>query len=195
MKLLLKECRERIADAIQGGHDTPLMRQTLAKLDAQFVPASTVDYCPEKLKPGGCQLHNLHCGYPECNKPPALAESRAAGVVVPREPTFDMLEAGAVAYENSGFHDLIGPMNAAYKAMLAASPTSLDSGWIACSERLPTMDDADDNGDVLYWWPGRLTVGFEHIQRIRQSVNADDPIPGAMWKRIPPAPTRAGSEK
>lgn len=29
------------------------------------------DHCPEKLKPGGCQLHNLHCGYPKCNEPPA----------------------------------------------------------------------------------------------------------------------------
>ncbi len=24
--------------------------------------------CPEKLKPGGCQLHNLHCGYPKCDQ-------------------------------------------------------------------------------------------------------------------------------
>lgn len=22
--------------------------------------------CAEKLKPEGCQLHNLHCGYPDC---------------------------------------------------------------------------------------------------------------------------------
>lgn len=22
--------------------------------------------CPEQQKPGGCQLHNLHCGYPAC---------------------------------------------------------------------------------------------------------------------------------
>lgn len=29
-----------------------------------------VNYCPEKLKPGGCQLHNLQCGYPACNQPP-----------------------------------------------------------------------------------------------------------------------------
>lgn len=28
------------------------------------------DYCPEKLKPGGCQLHNVQCGYPRCNEPP-----------------------------------------------------------------------------------------------------------------------------
>lgn len=31
---------------------------------------NTPDYCPEKLKPGGCGLHNLHCGYPRCNRPP-----------------------------------------------------------------------------------------------------------------------------
>ncbi len=29
------------------------------------------DYCPEKLKPGGCQLHNLHCGFPACNAAPS----------------------------------------------------------------------------------------------------------------------------
>ncbi len=24
------------------------------------------EVCPEKAKPEGCQLHNLHCGYPNC---------------------------------------------------------------------------------------------------------------------------------
>jgi hypothetical protein len=33
-------------------------------------PSKPVDYCPEKLKPGGCQQHNLQCSYPECNRPP-----------------------------------------------------------------------------------------------------------------------------
>lgn len=33
-------------------------------------PDKQANYCPEKLKPGGCQLHNLHCGYPRCNQPP-----------------------------------------------------------------------------------------------------------------------------
>lgn len=23
--------------------------------------------CKERLKPGGCQLHNLQCGYPKCD--------------------------------------------------------------------------------------------------------------------------------
>lgn len=33
-------------------------------------PEQQRDYCPEKLKPGGRQLHNLQCGFPDCNKPP-----------------------------------------------------------------------------------------------------------------------------
>ena len=24
--------------------------------------------CEEKAKPGGCQLHNIHCAYPNCEK-------------------------------------------------------------------------------------------------------------------------------
>jgi hypothetical protein len=34
-------------------------------------PAQEVQtiHCPEKRKPGGCQLHNLHCGWPKCNEP------------------------------------------------------------------------------------------------------------------------------
>ena len=34
----------------------------------------TTGHCKEKAKPGGCQLHNLQCGYPECDRhaaPPA----------------------------------------------------------------------------------------------------------------------------
>lgn len=26
--------------------------------------------CPEKQKPGGCQLGNLRCRYPVCERPP-----------------------------------------------------------------------------------------------------------------------------
>lgn len=38
----------------------------------------STDYCIEKRKPGGCQLHNLHCGYPACNKDPSAVEKPAA---------------------------------------------------------------------------------------------------------------------
>jgi len=32
-------------------------------------------HCPEKLKKGGCQLHNLHCGWPKCNALPTPPEA------------------------------------------------------------------------------------------------------------------------
>lgn len=31
----------------------------------------TDGHCAEKAKPGGCQLYNLHCGYPDCDRLPA----------------------------------------------------------------------------------------------------------------------------
>jgi len=33
--------------------------------------AFTTGHCKEEAKVGGCQLHNLHCGYPECDRKPA----------------------------------------------------------------------------------------------------------------------------
>lgn len=30
----------------------------------------TEGHCPQKAKPEGCQLHNLQCGYPECDRRP-----------------------------------------------------------------------------------------------------------------------------
>ena len=46
------------------------LRALLSKLRAP-VADERKNYCPEKRKPGGCQLHNLHCGYPKCNEAPA----------------------------------------------------------------------------------------------------------------------------
>jgi hypothetical protein len=31
-------------------------------------PTYTTGHCKEKAQPGGCQLHNLHCGYPACDR-------------------------------------------------------------------------------------------------------------------------------
>jgi hypothetical protein len=64
------------------------------------------DYCPEKRKPGGCQLHNLHCGYPKCNEPPAPSKDvqqdtgnpeadRLIGRLMSSDPDFDDCAAAA----------------------------------------------------------------------------------------------------
>ena len=45
-----------------------------APVAAQAAPAQTrtpiftTGHCKEKAKPGGCQLHNLQCSYPECDR-------------------------------------------------------------------------------------------------------------------------------
>jgi hypothetical protein len=41
----------------------------LAAAPTQPAPEPEVIRCRERLKPGGCQLHNLHCGWPKCNEP------------------------------------------------------------------------------------------------------------------------------
>lgn len=43
----------------------------LSKLD-NIVPPPTTEYttghCQNHKMPGGCHLHNLHCGWPQCNR-------------------------------------------------------------------------------------------------------------------------------
>lgn len=42
-------------------------------------PIFTTGHCKEKQKPGGCQLHNLQCGYPKCDRGPTIDLGRYAG--------------------------------------------------------------------------------------------------------------------
>ncbi len=44
--------------------------------------AYTTGHCKEKAQPGGCQLHNLHCGYPACDRK-AVTTQPAAPVQEP----------------------------------------------------------------------------------------------------------------
>jgi len=51
------------------------------------VLAYTEGHCAEKRKPGGCQLHNLHCGYPACDRKAAAPQPPRAPA---RTPLTDM---------------------------------------------------------------------------------------------------------
>lgn len=37
-------------------------------------PKFTTGHCEENKKPGGCQRHNLHCGWPKCDRRPVAAQ-------------------------------------------------------------------------------------------------------------------------
>ena len=48
--------------------------------------AYTTGHCKEKAKPRGCQLHNLHCGYPSCDRKAVTTPSQRTWVgLTPRE--------------------------------------------------------------------------------------------------------------
>ena len=44
------------------------LRQAIAEAEKQEPVAYTTGHCKEKAQPNGCQLHNLHCGYPACDR-------------------------------------------------------------------------------------------------------------------------------
>lgn len=39
-------------------------------LNGKPIEPKAKDYCRNHTAPGGCQLHNVQCGWPKCNEPP-----------------------------------------------------------------------------------------------------------------------------
>jgi hypothetical protein len=65
----------------------PALRTAIEQAEKQEPVAYTTGHCKEKAQPGGCQLHNLHCGYPDCDRkavatPPAAPVQPVAWAVV-----------------------------------------------------------------------------------------------------------------
>ena len=79
LKKAAQQALEFAADIARGKYkgNAEEMRDALSTALAQQEPEPqyTTGHCKERAKPNGCQLHNLHCGYPECDrKPAALAQ-------------------------------------------------------------------------------------------------------------------------
>lgn len=77
-----------------------LMHDAIDALASEPAPVAQpiVIHCPEKLKPGGCQLHNLQCGWPDCNQPPAQDDPEIEdliGRLMSSDPDFEDCEAAA----------------------------------------------------------------------------------------------------
>ena len=49
-------------------HKHPLYAAPVAMPAQTRTQIFTTGHCKEKAKPGGCQLHNLQCSYPECDR-------------------------------------------------------------------------------------------------------------------------------
>jgi len=59
-----------------AGKRQALVRQSIERLRSLEGPQFTTGHCENKAQPGGCQLHNLHCGYPNCDRRPAPANTQ-----------------------------------------------------------------------------------------------------------------------
>ena len=42
--------------------------QTAPAVAGEAIPAYTTGHCEYNKQPGGCQQHNLHCGWPKCDQ-------------------------------------------------------------------------------------------------------------------------------
>lgn len=51
-------------NAEKGEMEYPVVQPPLPVQPEAF----TTGHCQEKAKPGGCQLHNIHCGFPDCDR-------------------------------------------------------------------------------------------------------------------------------
>lgn len=57
---------EEAKDAIRG------MRRPGGKANTKKVIPIKTGFCKDKAQPGGCQKHNLFCGYPKCDQEPGV---------------------------------------------------------------------------------------------------------------------------
>lgn len=73
----LREAAQQLLEAwsrrdYEIGKYMDALRAALAK---EAEPTYTTGHCKEKAKAGGCPLHNLQCGYPECDRKPAAQQA------------------------------------------------------------------------------------------------------------------------
>lgn len=61
-----EECEQLFLDATESLHGA------LAAPEPKY----TTGHCEEHAKPGGCQRHNLHCGFSECDRRPIASTQK-----------------------------------------------------------------------------------------------------------------------
>ena len=83
LRLVAQRALEALEYAQQDRECPSTTRQAIAALRAalaqQVEPvAYTTGHCENHKQKGGCQLHNLQCGWPDCDRKPTTAPPRQA---------------------------------------------------------------------------------------------------------------------
>ena len=60
--------------------------------------AYTTGHCENHKQKGGCQLHNLQCGWPDCDRKPITAPQRREWVGLTRDEVLDIEETHPLAF-------------------------------------------------------------------------------------------------
>ena len=116
------------------------------------MPADTKKYsyghCPKRAQPGGCQEHNLHCGYPSCDRQeipadqvPSLAERIEATRHIFEERAYQVYFVSTVGADLK----LTGPLK--YKVDFCArdpdgsyTEKTLDASWWGWRTAIENLD-------------------------------------------------------
>ena len=146
------------------------------------------DHCPELKKPGGCQLHNLHCGYPKCNVPKAAPEGQAEPLDDAAQKRLDGLLAharwltqnappmeGLQGSWSANVRRVVNQMHDWLKLYLPEQPTS--EAPMAREAWIPFLSDRADGVKGHYAIARWNPLGYREVWNLRQhcwSAFSDD---------------------
>lgn len=68
MKQALEALERAHSEGMTVIDEIDALRAAIKAAEKQEPVDYTTGHCKEKAKPGGCQLHNLQCGYPDCDR-------------------------------------------------------------------------------------------------------------------------------
>lgn len=135
----MQAARDLLADMpIPDGYYSA-SNEVIGLLDAALKQQAEPIRCKEKLKPGGCQLHNLHCGWPKCNEAPAQPQqAEASPATLTERDHFDLAlwhkklgELADAYYEAGRTH----PARQRARAALMLHALDCATGWRARSAK------------------------------------------------------------
>lgn len=129
----------------------------LMDMPAQRKPVShTTGHCENHKQKGGCQLHNLQCGWPDCDRKPLTDEQQIAEALRAHGLTLVKTESG-------------------YKVLKLGQITALDNQPTPPPE---CQTDAEKTAFAFGWWKA-----LEHIRMKKSNQYSDIVSTGGMDPR------------
>lgn len=134
---------------------------------ADVQPGFTTGHCQHKNRPGGCQLHNLQCGWPNCDRKavePSLADAQPGGRVrlgdQAERARFEQYRGGDFERDAQGYYT--NPRTAQdwpmWQAALSAQPSPGGQDALAVIEELAELNRACAALDPDYKGPSDAAV-------------------------------------